>query len=537
MEQTAIKIDNNYKITLEDFERITRGNYKIELSDNKEYISYINRGNEIIRETIKRHVPIYGVNTGFGDSCRNQIYYSYAKSLQENLVKFHGCGVGPYFSEAESHGMILLRLISNSKGHSGVTYMLLKQLERYINVPILPVIPELGSVGASGDLTPLSYIAATLMGSRKVYYKGKIVKTQEALDKENIKALVFEPKEALAILNGTSVMTAVSAYATIDAKKIIRLTELTTALAIEALKGNKGSLSDFNHQAKPHLGQIKTARTIKNYLSTSKMAKTQDEINLDVYSPDLDEKSNVLLERTIQDKYSLRCTPQIIGVLWDIMTWLEDWVTIEMNSANDNPLVDVEHVTIYNGGNFYGGHICQGMDSLRAGLANLADLIDKQIELLVDEKFSNGLPANLIHPDEEHHFVYHGFKAMQICCTALTVEIHSQAQPVSILSRPTESLNQDKVSLGTISARHTRNVIRLMENILAIHLLALCQAIELRGSHQFSHCAKDILNEIRKLVPFVDKDREMDEDIQKIVSLIGTNILTDIMDKYNKNID
>lgn len=532
MEKQEIIIDNNYQINLSDFESIIYHNTLIRLSKNDKYVNFVNKGNEIIQSTIRKNIPIYGVNTGFGDSCTNQISYEYAKNLQKNLVKFHGCGIGPSFSSTESHGMILLRLISNSKGFSGVTYNLLSQLENYINIPILPVIPEIGSVGASGDLTPLSYIAATLSGKRKVYYNNEIIETKKALEKENIKPHDFEPKEALAILNGTSVMTAVSAIAILDAKKIVRITELTTAMTTEVLKGNKGGFSAFIHQSKPHPGQLRSAETICTYLSSSEMANTQDEINLSVHTPELNHKTNVRLERTIQDKYSLRCSPQVIGVLWDSLKWLEEWVTIEMNSANDNPLINPETGIIYKGGNFYGGHICLGMDTLRAGIANLADLIDKQMELIIDEKFNNGLSPNLSSTEGDNYFINHGFKAMQISGTAITVEINSLAQPISILSRPTESLNQDKVSLGTISARYTRNVNRLIEYLLSIQLLSLCQAMDLRGLDKFSKVSRNIYDEIRSIIPFVDQDREMDEDINKVVSLIQSNKLIDILTKY-----
>ncbi len=529
-----IIIDHNYQITLKDFERVTREKVPVQLSEQSDYIQYINQGQEFIQSAIREHIPIYGVNTGFGDSCRNQFSYEYTKKLQNNLVNFHGCGIGKPFSPEETHGILLLRLISLSKGYSGVRYILLKQFEKYINIPLLPIIPEIGSVGASGDLTPLSYIAATISGKRKVYYQGNITDSDIALAQENIKPIEFEPKEALAILNGTSVMTAISANALIDTIKVTQFMEILTSMTIEILKGNKGSFSKLIHQIKPFYGQVKSAKTISNYLSTSKIARSQVEINHSVQDEQLYSTSNIYLEHSIQDKYSLRCSPQIIGVLWDTIKWFEEWLTIEMNSVNDNPIIDHGNKTIYNGGNFYGGHICQGMDSIRSQLANMSDLLDKQMELIVDNKFNNGLPANLVFSKNGDSFINHGFKAMQISCTAITAEIMSLSYPISILSRPTESLNQDKVSLGTISARYTRNTLELIYYQIAIQLITLSQAMELRGINDFSQCSKDIFHELRKKVPFVDKDRPLDEDIINTLELIKGTSLIDIISKYNQ---
>ncbi|GMT49614.1 MAG: histidine ammonia-lyase [bacterium] len=529
MEET-ITIDNQYHPSLKDFESICIGKVNIRLSNTKEFVEWIEKGHQIIRETIKRNIPIYGVNTGFGDSCKNQIAYERVKELQANLIRFHGCGVGDNFSVMESTGVLLLRLVSNAKGYSGIRHVLLKQMELFITRGIIPLIPERGSVGASGDLTPLSYLAATLSGDRKVYYKGEIVEAKEALEKEKLPPLVFEAKEALAVLNGTSVMTAIAAFAVIRAKRIMRLSELTTCLTVEVLKGNKGSFSRLIHQIKPFKGQIKTAETIYQYLSDSKIANTQNEIINMAKENQQAQMDSIQLGQSIQDRYSLRCSPQIIGVLRDTLDWVEDWVTTEMNSVNDNPLIDPETGRIYKGGNFYGGHICQSMDSLRSALCNIADLMDRQVELVIDEKFNNGLSPNLISTKGDHLYIRHGFKALQITATALTVEIISRSNPISVLSRPTESLNQDKVSLGTISARTTRDVIKMTEQVLAIQILALCQAMDLRGLEEFSSIAKDVHKLVRDKIPFLDEDRPMDQDIYQIVDMMEQKAFDRIMD-------
>ncbi len=525
----SIIIDHQYHLSLKTFESICLGTAKMELSNKKDFVDLIEKGHQVIQDTIKNNIPIYGVNTGFGDSCKNQIAHDRVKELQANLIRFHGCGVGAYLSILESTAVLILRLVSNAKGYSGIRHVLLKQMELFINRGIIPLIPEQGSVGASGDLTPLSYLAAALSGDRKVYYKGEVLETSSVLEKENIPPLVFEAKEALAILNGTSVMTAIGALSVIRANRIMRLSELTTSLTVEVLKGNKGSFSKLIHQIKPFKGQIKTAETIYHYLSDSKIANTQNEIINMAQENQLTQTDSVQLGQSIQDRYSLRCSPQIIGVLRDTLDWVEDWVTTEMNSVNDNPLIDPETGRIYKGGNFYGGHICQGMDSLRAAICNIADLVDRQVELVVDEKFNNGLSPNLIAMNGDHLYIKHGFKALQITATALTVEIISRANPISVLSRPTESLNQDKVSLGTISARATRDVIRMTEQVLAIQILALCQAMDLRGLEGFSSTARRLHKLIREDIPFLNEDRPMDQDIHQVVDMMKQQSFDQIM--------
>ncbi len=527
-----ILIDNNYKINIEDFESVTINGQKIKLSGKKDYVSLIDKGNEIIRKHIEQNIPIYGVTTGFGDSCRRQISFSEARQLQENLVKYHGCGVGDYYSPEETLGILLLRLISNARGYSGVRYKLLKQIELFINNGILPLIPEQGTVGASGDLTPLSYLAATLTGKRKVYYKGKVMHSADALKECGIEPITLEAKEGLALMNGTSVMTAVSVFCVIEAKKIASLSELTTALTVEVLRGNKDSFSSIIHRNKPFEGQIKTAENIFNFLSSSKTALKYKDIISSVKDDKIHKQNFVYLNRHIQDKYSLRCSPHVIGVLHDTIKWSEDWVATEMNSVTDNPLIDYETGEIYSGGNFYGGHICSAMDNLRSSLTTIADLIDKQFELIVDEKFNGDLTPNLIARDTDDSHVQHGLKAVQITCTSLVVEIMSLANPISALSRPTEALNQDKVSLGTISARYTRKVIKLLKYVLATQLLALVQAVDLIGKDDVSDIAKEIWALIRKDVPFIDKDRELDSDIEKVVDILSEDSIYEIIDKF-----
>jgi len=389
-------------------------------------------------------------------------------------------------------------------------------MKNILNHDIAPCIPEIGSVGASGDLTPLSYIAAVLMGQRKVFYKNKITDAKTALQNEKLSPLKLLSKEGLALMNGTSVMTAIASIAWIDLQKLANISDFITAVTVEIINGNEIPFRDKVSKIKNHIGQIESAQYIFKILQQSKRVhKYENLLNIIGTIQGNDFKKN---ERKIQDRYSVRCAPQINGVLRDTLKFSKTWIENEINSANDNPLIDPDDKTVYNSGNFYGGHISCACDYLRIALANIIDLSDKQSALIIDGKFNN-LTENLIpvfKDDSPLKGIQHGFKAAQISISAICSEIQFLSNPISIHSRPTESLNQDKVSLGTISSRKLRESIDLSYLQFSIHLLAVLQAIDLIGLKDFSSFSKNIHGELRKITKFLDKDRPLDEEINKV---------------------
>jgi histidine ammonia-lyase len=300
-------------------------------------------------------------------------------------------------------------------------------------------------------------------------------------------------------------------------------------MASEALLGNRGHFNAFLFdEAKPHPGMVTSARNIRELLATSQLALDSEEI----FAGGLQGAGFLELERHVQDKYSIRCAPHVTGVLRDVLSWIEEWVSTEINSSDDNPLFNVGGGRVESGGNFYGGHIGQAMDSLKVALANVCDLIDRQLELVVDEKFNAGLTANLIarfdadHPEAGLH---HGFKGMQLCCSAMTAEAMKLSNPTTIHSRSTECHNQDKVSMGTIAARDARTIIEIAQNVAAIHLIACCQALELRGIERSSPRTQEAFRLVRERVAFVDRDRYLDEDIAATVELIRSGQLSPLV--------
>ena len=513
-------------LRVEDVLAVARADSPVSCSLSCAAKKRMSASNALKHDLLATRQPIYGVTTGFGDSAKRQIAPEKAASLQQNLVQYHLNGVGPIASPEVARATLLIRANCLARGNSGARVEVAERLLSYLHWDLLPMIPERGSVGASGDLVPLSYVAAALIGQGEIWYEGKIRDVREVLSTLEIEPLTLEAKEGLALINGTSFMSAFAALATGDANELAFLADMCTAMAIEALRGNCGPFLPFIHQQKPHPGQQASAQRICHLLEDSALARTHQQI-LDTNEA-LADRSYLELDQSIQDKYSLRCAPHIIGVLYDTIAWVRQWIEVEINSSNDNPLFDVQTQQAQSGGNFYGGHIAQAMDSLKIAVANLADLLDHQLELIVDEKFNQGLPANLIAPrekDEEESGLHHGFKGMQIACSALTAEALKLTNPASVFSRPTEAYNQDKVSMGTIAARDARTIVELAQQVLAIHLLALCQALDLRGVEYMGPRTQAVYQLIRKAVPFVEQDRRMDVDIEQVVRMIRSKEL------------
>jgi histidine ammonia-lyase/phenylalanine ammonia-lyase len=468
---------------------------------------------------------IYGVTTGFGDSVIRQIEPLKAAELQRNLIRYHVNGTGPMATSQVVRATMLIRANCLAKGNSGVRPEVVTRLLEYLHDDILPMIPERGSVGASGDLVPLCHLAVTLIGEGQATHgAGQPRPVSEILDELGVEPLELEPKEGLALINGTAFSTAYAVLAVADAARLAELAELCTAMACEAILGNRGHFADFIHGAKPHPGQVASARALTDMLSDSSHALDHSQVIRQAGEMTAD--GYVELARSIQDRYSIRCAPHVIGVLHDTLRWVRDWVEVELNSSNDNPLFDVAAGEVHSGGNFYGGHIAHAMDALKATVASLADLLDRQLELVVDEKFNRGLTPNLIQPfkhDEWRAGLHHGFKGMQLACSAITAEALSSSMPASVFSRSTEAHNQDKVSMSAMAARAARTVIELTEEVTAIHLLALCQALDLRGVDGCSSATKTAYLLIRDHAPTVTDDRAMYDDIQAVLALIRSN--------------
>lgn len=511
-------------LSIEDVCDVALRGEEVKLPEDKSFWETIEKSRKFLEDYIATGVPTYGVTTDFGDSCHNQISVEKAGELQRVICTYHGIGLGPKFDHETARAVVLARLNGNVKGgHSAIRPQLARMMVTLLNKDIIPVIPQLGSVGASGDLTPLSYLGAVIMGQREVYYKRKIVPTMEAFKAEGIEPLPIEAKEGLAIMNGTSVMTAVASLAWKKAERLAKISDFLTAVTSEITRGKDTPFVAKVSEIKNHKGQCESAAYVYNIIKDSKRVwRYEDFLNNQIEK--LNGKGFVAQTNKIQDRYSIRCAPQITGVYRDTLRFARDLITEELNSANDNPLVDIEAGRLYNTGNFYGGHICAACDYMRTALANIADLSDKQAEVIIDGKF-NGLTENLIPftpADHPRAGLRLGFKAAQITISAIRGEVATYCFPVSLTSAPTEALNQDKVSMGTISARKWAEQIELVFLQFATHLLAAMQAVDLAGYEDFAPFTKKVHDEVRKMSAFVEDDRELDKEATAVAEWLKT---------------
>ncbi len=492
------------RLTIEDVAAIAQG-AKATLNNSVEFTAKIDRGVAFLERLLKEEGVIYGVTTGYGDSCTVAIPPQLVEELPLHLTRFHGCGLGKILTHEQARAVLATRLCSLSQGVSGVSHDLLNQIVTLINHDISPRIPEEGSVGASGDLTPLSYLAAALVGEREVIYQGEERATAEVYAELGIQPIKLRPKEGLALMNGTSVMTALACLAYKRAEYLAQLSTKITAMVSVAMHGNDFHFDEALFAVKPHPGQQQIAAWLRDDLKADKPPRNSDRL---------------------QDRYSLRCAPHVIGVVQDSLPWLRQMIENELNSANDNPIIDGDNERVLHGGHFYGGHIAMAMDTLKTGIANLADLLDRQMAQLMDYKFNNGLPFNLSGAEGERKPINHGFKAMQIGISAWTAEALKHTMPASVFSRSTECHNQDKVSMGTIAARDCLRVLELTEQVAAASLLAATQGIEIRrrrgelDENHMSDRLKAICSSVLNEFEFVTEDRPLEKDLRQFIAHI-----------------
>jgi len=487
-----------HPLAIEDVVALADGSAEACLSEDPAFRAYLKEGERLLHRLHESpDFPIYGLSTGVGSSVINEIPQELSAELGTNLFRLHGCGTGRVLDDVEAAAVISARLPGLARGNSGVGAEILERLCLMLNERLLPRIPAEGSVGASGDLTPLSYVAACLAGEREVSFRGEIMEASRALGKLRIEPLRLSARDTLSMMNGTSAMTGLACLAFARANALAPLASTLTAMISEAVRGNPEHFSSRIFEFKPHPGSIQAAAWIREHLGPS----TERPV------------------ARLQDRYSLRCAPQIIGVLLDTLAFARQVLEVELNSANDNPLLDVENEAILHGGNFYGGHVCAVMDSLKAATASVADLMDRQMALLCGSETNDDLPENLVPVRLPDSLVHHGFKAMQISASALTAEALKLTMPAASFSRSTESHNQDKVSMGTIAARDCLRIVELTESVSAILMLAAAQAIDLRGEAECSSASLAVRDRIREIVPMLVEDRRQDVDISRLIAL------------------
>ena len=481
------------RVTIENAVRVAREGAAVSIAAAA--LERIAQGRSRLDELMARGERIYGVNTGVGGNVGISLPAEKMELLQHNLVRHLGCATGHPLPNDVVRAAMLLRLVTFSTGASAVRPELVEALAALLNRRVTPVVPRYGSVGASGDLMPSAYIARVLIGAGEAEFDGRRMPAAEALEAAGLKPIPFAPKEALALINGTTVMTACATLLWTDARRVLEALLSAAALAVEAMEAPAQPFDAWVQEQKGHPGQIAVAAFLRDMLAGSGYTRVSSG----------------------QSCYSLRCIPQGLGQVWEGNQDGRAVVEREINSANDNPLIDPETGALHKAGNFYGGHIARLLDTWKIDFAAMANWGNALIALLVDDRFNHGLPANLT-PEPG---VNSGFKGMQLSMTSLACAVRQMAGPSSIHSLPTEQYNQDVVSLGMHAAVTAMDALECLRNETAMLLLAVTQAVDLRGGEaKLGEGSKRVYTSVRRLAAFQSADRPMEYEVAAVAALI-----------------
>lgn len=478
-------------LTIDQLKRICFDKEKVSIS--KESLQHVRHSRLAVDHIIQDNESIYGINTGFGKFSDVTIDEENVRELQLNLIRSHACGVGEPFPEIVSRAMMVLRLNALIKGYSGVRVLLIETLTALINNQIHPVIPQRGSLGASGDLAPLAHLALVLIGEGKVHGKrGEELEAAAVLKGHQIKPIVLHAKEGLALINGTQAMTAMGVINYIEAEQLAYDSEWIAAMTMEALEGIIDAFHPSIHEVRGYVEQVEVAGRMRKWLEGSKLITKQG-------------------EKRMQDAYSLRCIPQVHGASWQSLNYVKEKLEIEANAATDNPLIFDDGELVISGGNFHGQPIALAMDFMKIGVAELANIAERRIERLVNPQL-NDLPAFLSPAPG----LQSGAMIMQYTAASLVSENKTLAHPASVDSIPSSANQEDHVSMGTIASRHAYEIIQNARNVLAIECICAMQAIEYKGVEQASPKIKEKWEAINNIVPSIEKDRVFSLDIKKV---------------------
>jgi len=489
-------------LTIDDVVRVARGGERVALSP--EAVSRMEKSRYWVEKILESETPVYGINTGFGELSKIFIPKDKRERLQRNLILSHCTGVGERLPEDVCRAVILLRINSLSAGYSGIRVETVQALAALLNKDIYPLIPCKGSVGASGDLAPLSHMAAVLLGEGLVISGGKEVPSAPVLEAAGISPVELSGKEGLALINGTQVMTAIAALVCYDAQRLMKTADIAAAMSLEALQGTRTAFDPRIAMIRPHRGQDATARNILSLTEGSGIME---------FHADCEK---------VQDAYSLRCVSQVHGASKDALRRALEAIDVEMNSVTDNPLVMADTGEIISGGNFHGQPVALVMDYLKIALAELGNISERRLSRLVDQSLSD-LPAFLT----AYPGVNSGFMILQYTAAALVSENKVLAHPASVDSIPTSANQEDHVSMGTIAARQAREILENVEYVLAIETLAATQGIDFLGPDRAGNGVRAVHAVVRSLVPHLEEDRVLSPDIAAIRDAIHDFVIVD----------
>jgi len=492
MKEIILGVDG---MSLEALVAIAREGARVRLT--KEAETRIVKARKLVEKWVEDGRTIYGITTGFGALSDVTISKEDTRRLQENIILSHSAGVGSLLDEQTVRAVTALRIKDFARGHSGIRLETVLCLQELLNRGICPVIPEKGSVGASGDLAPLAHLSLALLGLGEVFYKGQRMSGGKALKMCGMKPLRLEAAEGVALVNGTQVMTAIGGLAAYDALSLSKMADIAAAMSLEVLMGTNTEFDSRIHEVKPHPGQIAAADNMRRITQSSEIISSHKDCS------------------RIQDAYTLRCSPQVHGASKDAIEYARKVVETEMNASTNNPLIFPESEEFLLGGNFHGQHIALAMDFLSMAVSELANIAERRIERLVNPQLS-GLPAFLVTDGG----INSGFMIAQYTAAALVSENKVLSHPACVDSIPTSANKEDHVSMGTISARKCRDVVKNTEHVIAIELLCGAQAMDLFTNMKPGEGTRVAYKIIRDAVPRLEKDRILSKDIGTAVEIV-----------------
>ncbi len=490
-------IITGYHLTLEEVVAVCREGAKVTLAEEARQKVLASRA--VVDSLVEREAVVYGITTGFGKFSDVTISNDECKLLQRNLIITHAVGAGEPFSEDIARGMMLLRVNNLAKGFSGVRLSTVETLIAMLNKGVTPVIPQKGSLGASGDLAPLSHMVLPMLGLGEAIFEGKRCSGAEAMERAGIPTVELVAKEGLALINGTQAMSSAGALALWDGMECMKLADIAAALSFEANRGVIDALDPRVHNVRPHTGQCNTAANLRNLLKDSGNVTRQGEIR-------------------VQDGYSLRCVPQVHGASRDALNYIKEKVEIEINAVTDNPIIFPETEEGISAGNFHGQPMALAFDFLGIALSELANISERRLERLVNPNIG-GFPAFLV----KNGGINSGFMIVQYSAAALVSENKVLAHPACVDSIPSSAGQEDHVSMGTIAARKAGEIQKNVRRVLAMEIMGACQAIDLvQGSDKLGCGTAPAYAAVRSVCDYMEDDRPLYEDINRCEAVLPT---------------
>ncbi|MHA2308006.1 MAG: histidine ammonia-lyase [Candidatus Heimdallarchaeaceae archaeon] len=492
MDQEDIALDGD-SLSISDLLNVTRFRKNVKIS--KEGERKIKFARAIIEKKLEKNDIIYGVSTGFGKLANTIISPSERETLQKNLIKSHSIGFGPCLPDEIVLGAMVIELNSFCRGGSGIRLETAEMLEKLINERVIPLVPSIGSLGASGDLSPLAFIARILIGEGKAKFDNEILESSEILSKLDLSPIELNAKEGISLINGTHVLTSFAAHTVHDSLNALKNSIITVGLTLEAFEGNTNAFSSFIMDLRPHNGQMKVAKTILKILKDSSLLSKEP--------------------KRIQDPYSIRCSPQVHGAILDAIIHCKKLVEIEINSVTDNPLINLQTFEVISGGNFHGEPISLAMDYLSIALTELGNISERRVNLLLDSSQSE-LPAFLTKKPGLNS----GLMMIQYAAAAIAAENKVLSSPASIDNISVSANQEDHVSMGLTASKKAYQITKHIVDILGIEIYTACQALEFREGRKISTALKEIYDFIRKNIPPLEDDRRFDEEVDWVIENI-----------------